>query len=307
MYGCIGVIMASSDVAKELDGIITPAITPFLKSGIDYEAVSKLNKFLGKNGIKAVFPAGSTGCFSFMDIAEHKETIKIFSESLAKNVKLVPGVGRNSVTETLEVLREAERYDAYAMVVVTPYYIKLDDESLFRYFDKIAHSTESRIILYNIPQFTGERISVDVAKRLARKHKNIIGIKDSSGNFRSFASYMSELPENFLVFQGQDDLLLPSLMLGAAGGVCGTTNFSDLAVKVYKAYKGGKHDFAKELQEKLTKLMHITNTVQFPEGYHYLFYRNVIGKEATNAIEPITEIEKKDRMTLYRLSKELMK
>ena len=286
--------MVSNEFAKGLDGIITPAITPFDNRKIDYEAIAKLNSFVGSEGVKAVFPAGSTGCFSFMTLDEHKTAIGYFSETISKGVKLLPGVGRNSIAETLEMARFAEKSEAYALVIVTPYYIKLNDETLFHYFDSIASKVEGNIILYNIPQFTGKRISADVALKLANKHKNIVGIKDSSGDFRSFVGYTMEMPKGFLVFQGQDDLLLPSLELGAAGGVCGTTNFTDIAVRVYNEHAKGATKSAKALQERLTKIMKSVNSVQFPTGYNYMFYRRVMKRNATNAIEPFKSLGKSE-------------
>ncbi len=281
-------------------GIVTPLITPYADGKMDYNAVGALSDFVATNRVTGVFPGGSTGCFPFLSVGEHIELIKAFAERRGKGVKLFAGVGRNSIGETLEVAKEASRLDPFALVVVTPYYIKLDDEALYGYFDKIASSVDENIILYNIPQFTGKAISADVAKRLASAHKNVVGIKDSSGDFRSFSNFISEMPKDFMVFQGQDDLLLPSLMLGASGGVCGTTNFSDTATRIYEAYEAGRIDEAKKLQEKLNKVMKIVNSVQFPIGYNFMFYKKALGKTKTNAVPPLLPLKESEGNEIYK-------
>jgi 4-hydroxy-tetrahydrodipicolinate synthase/2-dehydro-3-deoxy-D-gluconate aldolase len=291
---------------KRFDGIITPLVTPYANGRINAKDLGTLLEFVRKIGVNGVFPAGSTGCFPFLTANEHIELIKTVADSMDNKIALFPGVGRNSITETFEVARAASRLDPYAIVLVTPYYIHLNDSSLFAYFDKVASAVEGDIILYNIPQFTGEAISVPVARRLAEKHKNIIGIKDSSGDFRSFVNFLGEMPDNFMVFQGQDDLLLPSLMLGAAGGVCGTTNFTRLAVDVFNAHKKGDTKHARALQERLTKVMNAVNSVQFPEGYHLMFYKQALGRFSTNAVPPIVGLSATEAKELYERVKRLL-
>lgn len=277
-------------MTKSLEGIITPLITPFSKGKIDKKAIHKLNAFVAQEGVKAVFPASSAGCFPFLTVKEHIELLKTVHDSLADGVLFLPGVGRNSIAETLEVAKAAARLDPYAVVIVTPYYIRLNDDALLGYFDRVAGSISERIILYNIPQLTGEWITARVAGELARKRKNVIGMKESSGDFRSFASLLDRMPRGFLLFQGQDDLLLDSLMIGASGGVCGTTNFTDMAVRIYDMHKKGNRTGAKRLQKKLTSIMRKVNKAQFPSGYNFMFYKRVMGTQQTNAVPPIPDV-----------------
>ncbi|MCW6161384.1 MAG: dihydrodipicolinate synthase family protein [Candidatus Micrarchaeales archaeon] len=284
---------------KKLCGIITPTITPLKNGRLDSKAISKLSEFVSKTGASGIFPAGSTGCFPFLDMEQHKSVITEFSEYLDGRLMLLPGVGRNSISETMEVARHASKLGADALVIVSPYYIKLDDGSMFRYFDKIAGSTGEKIILYNIPQFTGNEINVKVALALAKKHSNIIGIKDSSGNFRSIAAFINSMPRGFSVFQGEDDLLLPSLMLGASGCVCGTTNFSDLAVQVYKKFKEGEINSASQLQSRLDAVMGAVNSVQFPSGYCFAFSKFVMRGAEVGCVPPIGKPSPKEKASIY--------
>lgn len=292
-------------MVASLHGIITPLVTPFDNGRIDRKAISKLNEFVEGIGVAGIFPASSTGCFSFLTEKEHVELLRIAHDSMGKGISFVPGIGRNSIQETLSVAKAASRLEPAAVVVVTPYYIKLSEESLFSYFDTVARGTEEDILLYNIPQLTGVSISARLAARLARAHRNIIGMKESSGDFRNFAGLMDRKPKGFLVFQGQDDLLLDSLMMGADGGVCGTTNFSDTAVHVYEAYKSGQTGKAKRLQDVLTSMMKKVNVAQFPAGYNFMFYERVMHSVKTNAVPPVAEVSGSQAAALKALGKRM--
>ena len=133
----------------------------------------------------------------------------------------------------------------------------------------------------------------------AKKHSNIIGIKDSSGNFRSIAAFINSMPRGFSVFQGEDDLLLPSLMLGASGCVCGTTNFSDLAVQVYKKFKEGEINSASQLQSRLDAVMGAVNSVQFPSGYCFAFSKFVMRGAEVGCVPPIGKPSPKEKASIY--------
>jgi 4-hydroxy-tetrahydrodipicolinate synthase/2-dehydro-3-deoxy-D-gluconate aldolase len=232
--------------------------------------------------------------------------IELFSEFIDGKHVFLPGVGRNSIDETIAIAESAVKVGADALVVVTPYYLKMDEKSVFRYFDKVADKIDADIILYNIPQFTGNLVTLDMAKRLVEKHKNIVGVKDSSGDFRSISGFIEGMGKNFIVFQGQDDLLLPSLMIGAHGGVCGTTNFTKLAFGVYKAHAAGKINKAKSMQEKLTNLMRLFTQAQFPSDYNYMFYRKIMHSKETNAVPPLESIGDKYGNALYESASKLM-
>ena len=291
---------------KKASGIITPAITPFKGGKFDSKAIAALIDFLEKNGASGIFPAGSNGCGALLSLEQHVLLIKEFSEFTGSNLFMLPGVGRNSVEETLEVAHSAMKNGADALVIVTPYYLKMDEKSLFKYFDSVADKIDASIILYNIPQFTGNWITLGMVKKLAGRHKNIIGVKDSSGDFRSISGFIEGMGGKFAVFQGQDDLLLPSLMIGAHGGVCGTTNFTKLAFDVYKAYVSGRLDMAKELQERLTELMHLFTYAQFPSDYNYMFYRRIMHSKETNAVPPLESISAKYGEDLYKSASRLI-
>lgn len=287
------------NVGSEIKGIICPAITPMKGSRIDDKAVGKLISFLKRSRVDGIFPAGSTGAFPFMDAKTHISVIRAFHEHMDQSMFFLPGTGRNSIKETIEVSRAAGKMGADAVVVVTPYYIKLDQNALAGYFSKIADSISGSMILYNIPQLTGNALGSDTIATLAKKHKNIIGIKDSSSDFSSFSDIVESVSGQISVFQGEDNLLLPSLEQGASGGVCGTTNFTSLAVAVRDAYLSDETQKAKALQKRLTGVMVKANTLLFPSNYNYLFYRTVMGKHETNAVQPLQSVGKEKGTNVF--------
>ncbi len=281
-------------MANKFNGIITPLITPIKNHKIDYNAVNSLIDFLKKSGIKGIFPTGSTGLFSFMTLEMHKKIIDAFGNKDIDLGKMLfmPGVGRNTINETLEIAEKAIKLNADFLVVVTPYYFKLDQEAIFNYFDKVLSKIEANVFLYNIPQFTGNSISYNTLNLLLKKHKNLVGIKDTSANFRYFKDLVYYFIDKINVLQGNDDLLLPSLMIGASGGVCGTTNFTNLAQKLFNAFSKNNIKSAISIHKKVEEIIKITNTITFPLSYNYLFYKFILNETNTDILEPFNKINK---------------
>ncbi|MDG6930319.1 MAG: dihydrodipicolinate synthase family protein [Nitrososphaerota archaeon] len=255
-----------------INGIITPTVTPVKEGKIDEERIGSLMTFLKKIGVGAAFPMGSTGLFPLFNIENHVRTIELTVKHAPPGIRVLAGAGRNDIEETLEVAKKAIDAGTDAVVIVTPFYIKMSQNSILNYYSKIAEKVNSSIIAYNIPQFTGNAISAETLSKLMKEHSNIIGVKDSSGDLRSTQKYISMLPSGSYIYQGQDDLLLPSMALGVAGGVCGTTNFTDLAVKLWNST--GKD--SKLLQLKLSGIMRAISMSDFPKAYYYLFEKHVM-------------------------------
>lgn len=266
-------------------GIITPTISPFRDGEIDTGAVDKLVAFARKSGVKGIFPAGSTGCAPLMDIEQHKSVIREYA-SAASGMKVFAGIGRNSVNETLEVSRSAIKSGVDALVLVTPYYMPIGQDEIVRYYDRLLGRIDFDVIAYSIPQLTGTAITPVAFKRIAKRHRNLIGIKDSSSDFLNFSRFCLELPDDMLVFQGEDNLLLQSLMLGASGGICGSTNFNDKAVRVFNAFRDGKKEVAGRLQGELDEIIDAASSAEIPLAYHYAFYRKVMHRSEINALPP---------------------
>jgi 2-dehydro-3-deoxy-D-gluconate aldolase len=274
-------------------------VTPVSNEKIDENGISELMTFLKRIGVSAAFPMGSTGLFSLFSMEEHIKAVELTVKH-ASGLKVLAGAGRNDIDETLRVARSAVDAGADAVVIVTPFYIKMSQESILNYYSRIASSVDSDIIAYNIPQFTGNQISAETLSSLMKEHSNIIGVKDSSGDLRSTQRYISELPSGSFIYQGQDDLLLPSIALGVSGGVCGTTNFSDLAVRLWNSANAEE---SREIQLKLSAMMRALSLSDFPKAYYYLFERLIMKNENPRNYmpAPINDLSDQEELMLKGL------
>ena len=291
---------------KELEGIITPAVSPFRNGEIDREGIRKLVDHLHKINVSGIFPMGSTGVFPLVNNDTHKRIIEVYSEFRWPNDYFVPGVGRNSIEDTVNVAKYAGDIGADAIVVVTPYYIKMNQNSIFSYFDAVVNMVNSPILIYNIPQLAGNSITAETVRKLQEEYSNIIGIKDSSGDLSAFQEYLLELPKSFKVFQGQDELLLSSLIVGAAGGVCGTTNFIDIATKLYESFKKGDLSSAYSWQVSLSKLKIYLNKKSFPQIYTFLFHKFILGENRTGTLNMLSSFSKEEMEEIYSYVSEIL-
>lgn len=257
-------------------GVITPMMTPFMKDGsIDYGATTKLLGFLEDSGVSGVFPLGSTGLFPWLSTEEKKKFISHVADNSGKMV-VIAGVGSSNVNESIELSRHAKDTGADASVLMPTYYIVPSQEWTKLQFERVLSSTDMNFFIYNIPQLAGSWINIDTMEYMKEKYSNVVGAKESSGDMRYFSRVVALRDGKFDVFQGQDDLLHASLSIGASGGVCGLSNFTEAVVSLYNAYSSGKHEKSLEIQMKvINPLIKAINVPAFPTGYYYAFYRRM--------------------------------
>jgi Dihydrodipicolinate synthase/N-acetylneuraminate lyase len=254
-----------------IKGIITPMITPVRNDDINVDDLDSLLTFLKNIGVKGIFPMGSTGLFAFFSFDKHKKMLEATIKRKPSGIAAYAGVSRNNFEETMSMIKTSKDLGYDAVVVVVPYYFKISQETILSYLNMVS-KIDMPVIIYNIPQFTGNAIMPETLSKLIKENDNVKGLKDSSGDLRTFQMFINELPNDFYVYQGQDDLLLPSVSIGAAGGVCGTSNFSDKIVKVYDKRSVKVH-------REIVKIMKNLALYEFPKPYYYLF-RKIVLKEA---------------------------
>ena len=288
-------------------GILCPMITPCRDTRVDLDATKKLIRHIIANGAAGIFGAGSNGSFPILSAEEHFKFLESARSVVDRRHAFFADISRNNYEETLEMGRKVVGIGPDAIVLNTPYYIPMGQSSLYAYFDRLLGKLDSDALLYNIPQFSGNAISVETVAKLAGQHSNLIGIKESSGVFNNIMAFLDGMPKGFMIFQGQDNFLLPSLEYGAAGGICGTTNFSDTAVKVYEAFAAGKMAQARALQKKLTALKNAVSSVPFPVGPAYLASKLILGSESTYLHFPIRDITKAEKAEVYNAYRKALK
>ena len=206
-------------------GAITAIVTPFKENGdIDEEALRKLVEFQIKNKIDGIVPCGTTGESPTLDYEEHDRVIKIVIDATRGRVPVIAGTGSNSAKEAIEMTRHAADAGADASLQVCPYYNKPTQEGLYRHFSAIAKAVDIPIIIYNIQGRTAVNMETLTLARLAKEHPNIVGVKEASGNIAQMMDVLNELPKNFTVLSGDDNMTLPLMALGGKGVISVASN-----------------------------------------------------------------------------------
>lgn len=291
---------------KEIKGIITPAITPYRKGNLDKDGIKNLMDHLHRINVSGIFPMGSTGSSPIFSKEMHKKVIEEFFEFKKENDLFLPGTGKNSIDDTLEISKFSKDLGADALVIVTPYYLKMDQNSIYGYFKAVVEKIDIPVIIYNIPQLTGNNISAETVRKLSENYSHVIGIKDSSGDMSLFQDYLLKIGGKFKVFQGQDELLLSSLVMGASGGVCATTNFTDLAVNVMRSFENGDVKNALNLQRKLSSIKNFLNKRPFPQSYSFIFYKLIINADITGSPPPFSDLENMEKSEILKEIKKFL-
>ncbi len=192
-------------------------ITPFKEDGsVNYERLGEMIDYQIANSTDAIIICGTTGEASTMTDEEHIECIRYAVEKTAGRVPVIAGTGSNDTKYAIELSKEAEAVGADALLLVTPYYNKTTQKGLIMHFTAIADAVNIPIILYNIPGRTGMAIEVNTVKKLAQ-HKNIVAIKEASGNISYCAKLLAECGDIIDVYSGNDDMIVPLMSLGAKG------------------------------------------------------------------------------------------
>lgn len=195
-------------------------VTPFQADGqVDYEALKSLINYLIDGGVEYLVSLGTTGESATLNKNEKKKVFEFTAKTVNKRVKLVAGIAGNNTYEVVEQLREFDTTGYDAILSASPHYNKPTQEGIYQHYRALAENAPLPIILYNVPSRTGSTMSAATTLRLAKDFKNIIGIKEASGNFDIFNQIMRDKPEDFMLISGDDAITLPMMALGAVGHI----------------------------------------------------------------------------------------
>ncbi|SMC53373.1 4-hydroxy-tetrahydrodipicolinate synthase [Sporomusa malonica] len=195
-------------------GAAVAIVTPFTDNGVDYQSLAELIEFQIKNGSDAIVVCGTTGEASTMPDDEHIAVIKFAVETINKRVPVIAGTGSNDTRHAIELSKAAEAVGADGLLSVTPYYNKATQKGLYEHFKLIANSVKIPIILYNVPSRTNLNINVETIKALS-EIENIVAIKEC--NLGQVGEVVNLCGDNFAVYSGDDNTVLPVLSLGGKG------------------------------------------------------------------------------------------
>ena len=199
-------------------------VTPFDANGnINYDAFGKLIDDQIAAGVDAVCVCGTTGESATMSIREHNAAVEFCVKRVNKRVKVIAGAGSNDTSAAVYLSQHAQDYGADALLHVTPYYNKASQTGLIKHYEYIAARTDLPIILYNVPGRTGVSFTADTYKVLSDV-PNINGVKEASGNFSLLAHTRCLCPDDFYIWSGNDDQVVPIMSLGAKGVISVASN-----------------------------------------------------------------------------------
>ncbi|MEI7999176.1 MAG: 4-hydroxy-tetrahydrodipicolinate synthase [Candidatus Omnitrophota bacterium] len=240
---------------KKFHGAFTALVTPFTSNGIDEAAYKKLIEWQIAEGIHGLVPCGTTGESPTLSEKEHEQVIKICVETVAKRVPVVAGAGSNSTAEAVHMAKHAAKVGADAVLVVTPYYNKPTNKGIYLHYKAISEAADIPIILYNIAGRTGKNIEPDLMAKLAGI-RNIIGVKEASGNLEQMRTIREVCPKNFLLISGDDALTLPILSMGGVGIISVASNIVPRDVSgLVNAFNKADQSRADNINAKLLPLI----------------------------------------------------
>lgn len=193
-------------------------VTPFLADGqVDYDGLKRLIDHLVNGGVEYIVSLGTTGESATLTAEEKKKVFAFTAEAVAGRVNLVAGIAGNNTAQVVEEIKAFDIAGYDAILSASPQYNKPTQEGIYQHYKAIAEASKLPILLYNVPSRTGSNVSAATTVRLAREFKNIVGIKEASGNFEQINQIMRDKPEGFLMISGDDPISFPMISLGAVG------------------------------------------------------------------------------------------
>ena len=193
-------------------------ITPFKSDGsVDHNALKTVIDHIINGGAEYIVSLGTTGEAANLSGDEKKAIWETTVSHVDGRVNLVAGIGGNNTSEVLKDLKKFDSNGFDAVLSVCPYYNKPTQEGIYQHYKAISENSALPIMLYNVPGRTGVNMTAETTLRLAHDHKNIIAMKEASGNFEQFNKIIKDKPEDFLFISGDDPITLPLIAMGAAG------------------------------------------------------------------------------------------
>ncbi len=272
-------------------------VTPFTEEGINFEEFGKLIDFQIENETDAIIVCGTTGESSTMTHEEHLDAIRYCVEKVAGRVPVVAGTGSNCTREAVDLSIKAEQVGADGLLCVTPYYNKATQNGLYEYYKAISDAVNIPIIMYNVPSRTGTNIAPETAVKIAKEVKNVVAIKEASGNISQVAK-LAALADGCLdIYSGNDDQVVPLMSLGGVGVISVWSNVAPKqAHDTVQACLDGDYAKATKLQLEAIELINAlfceVNPIPVKAGVAMMGYD-------TNIVRaPLTEMTEANKAVL---------
>ena len=275
-------------------------VTPFTQDDkVNFEELGKMIDFQIAGGTDAIIICGTTGESSTLTHEEHDEFIKFAVEHTAGRVPVIAGTGSNSTAEAIRLSTHAQNNGADALLLVTPYYNKATQKGLIQHYTAIANSVDLPIILYNVPSRTGVNILPQTAVTLAKNVKNIVAVKEASGNISQVAELAALADGCIDIYSGNDDQVVPLLSLGGVGVISVLSNvMPKLTHDMVMSYLNGDVKLSRQLQLSVMNLNKAlfceVNPIPVKEAL------NMMGWNAGAVRSPLCEMEPQHKELLRK-------
>ncbi|HUW07701.1 MAG TPA: 4-hydroxy-tetrahydrodipicolinate synthase [Williamwhitmania sp.] len=242
---------------KKFFGTGVAMVTPFNPDkSIDFESLKKLTNYITDGGVEFLVVLGTTGEAATLSAEERHKVVRFVVEQNGGKLPVVVGIGGNNTMEVAKTMKSFDLSGVDAILSVTPFYNKPTQQGLYEHFKALAGESPLPIIMYNVPGRTGINLSAETTLRLAHDFKNIVAVKEASGNLNQQSYILRDKPADFKVLSGDDGLALPQIALGLDGvisvvGNCLPREFSDMV----RFALAGEYGKAKQLHYKLVELI----------------------------------------------------
>lgn len=256
-------------------GSIVALITPFHEDGsVNYDKLRELILWHIEEGTDGICILGTTAETPALTVTERDRIVEISIEAADKRIPIIVGSGSNNTMVAKEQSIKYEKMGADGLLVITPYYNKTNKAGMICHFTEIADAVSIPVILYNVPGRTGCSLTYEALKELCQ-HKNIAGIKEASGDI-SFVMKIARLAgENFALYSGNDDMIVPLMAVGGAGVISVAANIIPKEMhQLTMAYLGGNVELARQIQLKYLEFINAlfieTNPIPIKEAMNYM-------------------------------------
>ena len=246
-------------------GSIPALITPFRGYEVDYNSLDKTINYLISNGSNGIVPCGTTGESPTLSHQEHKKIIEETIRIVDKRVPVIAGTGSNNTAEAIDYTKHAENSGANAALVVTPYYNKPTQEGLYQHYKAINDKCGIPIIIYNIPSRSVIDMSVDTMARLFEL-KNIVGVKDATGNLDRVDQQLSKMGKEFIQMTGNDENAFEFNKRGGVGAISVTANIAPKLCSDFQKFSVSQNENDIIEAKKLDDILQPVHDAMFVES-----------------------------------------
>ena len=264
-------------IRTRLKGMGVALITPFKEDGsVDYDALLRLVDYQVQNGTDFLCVLGTTAETPTLTKEEKEKVKRTVIERVNGRIPILLGVGSNSTQAVVDTVKNDDMTGVDALLVVVPYYNKPSQEGIYQHYKAVAEATDLPIVLYNVPGRTGVNMTAETTLRLARDFKNIVAIKEASGNITQMDDIIKNKPEDFDVISGDDGITFPLITLGAVGVISVIGNaFPREFSRMTRLALQGDYNNALTIHHKFTELFNLLFVDGNPAGVKAML--NMVG------------------------------